>query len=144
MKLDNTSLAMLAAGLMSVLLAGCWGYRPDLPPTARVSGTITLEGAPLGSANVQFVPDTAQGTSGPPAVGFTDAQGKYELKTAGGAGAVVGKHKVRIEARAAPKDAADTLPALLHHERYLNPETSELTADVKAGEQNVADFKLEK
>lgn len=125
-----------------VMLAGCCGRRVDLPPIADVSGTVTLDGAPLPNASVQFIPDAAKGTQGAPAVGFTDAAGKYELVTATVEGAIVGHHQIRVEARAAPKNEMDTLPPLITPQRYSNPATSGLTAEVKAGENNVVDLTL--
>jgi hypothetical protein len=123
-------------------LYGCCGRNVDLPPIADVSGTVTLDGAPIAGASVQFIPDAAKGTQGAPAVGFTDAAGKYELVTATVEGAIVGHHQIRVEARAAPKNEMDTLPPLLTPQRYANPATSGLTAEVKAGESNVVDLPL--
>ena len=128
--------------ILIAIFTGCCGRRVDLPPIADVSGIVTLDGAPLPNASVQFIPDAAKGTQGAPAVGFTDATGKYELVTATVEGAIVGHHQIRVEARAAPKNEMDTLPPLLTPERYVNPATSGLTAEVKAGENNVIDLPL--
>lgn len=129
-------------GMSTLLLihAGGCNSSPTLPPTAPVTGTITLEGAPLPDAQVQFVP--APGTEGPPALAFTDASGRYELETAGVKGAIVGSHLVRIEARAKPKDETDTLPMLLTPERYADTATSGLTATVEAQKSNEINFNL--
>jgi hypothetical protein len=129
---------------LCLVTTGCCGRRVDLPPTARVEGTVTLDGAAVSNASVQFVPDQSKGTTGAPAVGFTNAEGKYELVTATVNGAIVGHHKIRVEARAAPKNEMDTLPPLITPERYANEATSGLTAEVKAGEQNVVDLSLTK
>ena len=124
------------------LLSGCWGYRPDLPPTEPVTGTVTLDGEPVAGARVQFVPDKSKGTEGAMASGVTDAQGEYELQTATVEGAIVGFHKISVEARAQPKDQYDTLPQLLTPERYADHNTSGLTAEVKAGEDNRVNLPL--
>ncbi len=123
------------------LLCGC-GHRVNLPPTAEVSGTVSLDGSPLSRAHVQFVPDAEKGTVGAVAVGFTDANGRYELVTATVEGAIVGHHMVSIEARAEPKDETDTLPELLTPSHYADHQTSNLLAEVKAGEHNVINFAL--
>ena len=128
--------------LLTTALAGCCGYRPDLPPTARVSGTVTLDGNPLPNARVQFVPDSSKATEGALAYGTTDAEGKYELETATVRGAIVGHHRISVEARAQPKDEFDTLPELLTPAFYGDVETSKLTAEVADGERNTVDLKL--
>lgn len=128
--------------IASVFVLGCWGYRPDLPPTERVTGTVTLDGQPVAGARVQFVPDKSQGTEGAMASGVTDDQGEYELETATVKGAIVGFHKISVEARAQPKDQYDTLPELLTPQRYTDHNTSGLTAEVKEGEVNVVDLPL--
>ena len=125
-----------------VVTIGCFGQRVDLPPTASTSGTVTLDGQPLAGAHVQFVPDASQGSAGAVAVGFTDASGRYDLVTATVEGAIIGHHKVSIEARAAPKDEMDTLPELLTPAYYGDPNASRLTAEVIEGENNVIDFAL--
>jgi hypothetical protein len=43
--------------LLFAALAGCCGRRVDLPPIADVSGTVTLDGAPVPNASVRFIPD---------------------------------------------------------------------------------------
>lgn len=128
--------------LVTCLTLGCFGYRPDLPPTERVTGTVTLDGQPVANARVQFVPDKLKGTEGAMASGTTDAEGKYELFTSTVKGAIVGHHKVSVEARAQPKDEFDTLPELLTPAVYGDHATSGLTAEVVAGEANVVDLSL--
>jgi hypothetical protein len=118
------------------------------PARAPVSGTVWYRGQPVARALVTFVPE-ARGAR--VASGSTDASGKYRLGTFGsGDGAVPGRHRVGIRAEAAPEGpprAADDLKAkpgkLLTPARYANPETSDLTAEVEAGKNNVFDFRLE-
>ena len=87
----------LSIGLLaSVLASGC-GHRPDLPPMAKVSGTVTLDGEPLPHGMVQFVPDGSQGTEGPTGVGRIDEKGRFTITTSGVKGAVVGHHKIRVK-----------------------------------------------
>ncbi len=59
-----------------LLVLGCGG--PAVVPGA---GSITLDGAPLGGVEVQFVPDPAKGPAGESATGQSDAQGKFTLKS---------------------------------------------------------------
>jgi hypothetical protein len=127
-------------GVATILLAltGC----TDHPALAPVSGRVTLDGQPLPRGMVQFVPVAEAAREAPTAVGEIGADGTYELKTGDRAGALVGKHRVRIEARAVPKNEADTLPASLIPDRFQSEATSELTVDVKANQRNTIDLPL--
>lgn len=134
-------LAGLGVALCLVGVLGCG--KSALPPRARVTGQVTLDGKPLTSGTILFVPDTAQGTSGPPAIGFIDPQGRYELTTdrdSFGDGAVLGRHKVSIEARDSVEPGA--VSQSLVPPVYANPETSGLVAEVQAGRVNTIDFGL--
>jgi hypothetical protein len=134
-----TRLSVSAALLM--VAAGC-GYKPDLPPTAEVSGSVTLDGQPLPGAMIQFVPDPQKGTKGAAGVAASDEKGHYEVTTAGVKGALVGSHKIAVEARKRPKDGTDTLPPSLIPTRYNNPSTSGLATEVKKDQKNVVDLPL--
>ncbi|WP_417390529.1 carboxypeptidase regulatory-like domain-containing protein [Gimesia sp.] len=60
-----------------------------------VSGIVTMDGKPLSSAIVIFVPE-----KGNPSSGRTDADGKYDLIYLGNTrGAILGSHKVKITSR---------------------------------------------
>jgi len=130
--------------LVALVIAGCGGSGPDL---GAVTGTVTLDGAALEGATVEFQPTAAGGS---PSYGTTDASGAYELMfTFDKKGALPGEHKVRIS-KTKPAEGAvpsgddddddddeneiETLPA-----KY-NTQT-ELTATVEAG-KNTADFPL--
>lgn len=91
------------------LLAGCGGG-PKRPSVAKVTGKVSHQGAPLADAVVMFYPQEAGG--GRPATGRTDASGMFSLTTfETGDGAVVGRHKVTINAGAAESESND--PAAL-------------------------------
>jgi hypothetical protein len=129
---------LIGCGL--ALAVGC-GQHSDLPPLAKVSGRVTLDGQPLPRGTVQFVPDASKGASGPAAVGTIGPDGRYELVTAGAPGAVIGWHQVRIRATEAPTPQSPDPPSILPA-RYNNAQTSALTAEVKAGEDNVVEYRL--
>jgi hypothetical protein len=127
--------------VLLLLLAGCGGpYH-----TAPVSGRVTLNGQPLAKASVSFQPVAVQGKlePGPGSGAFTDADGRYTLRliSPDTPGAVVGKHKVRINLvpETNPNDdkprPRPQLPA-----RY-NGKT-ELEFDVPSGGTRSADFNL--
>ena len=127
--------------LACVVAAGC-GHKPDLPPMEKVSGTVTLDGKPLGRGTVQFVPDLSQGTEGPPGVGLIDEEGHYEIITAGVKGAVVGHHKIGVKAEGEYDDTVISMGPSLIPRHYNNPDASRLTAEVKEGQKNDIPLKL--
>lgn len=78
-------------------MTGCGGAvaKEALPKTVPVSGLVTMNGKPLVSATVTFVPQGE--TKGVECVGFTDESGKYTLKQVrGAAGAPPGDYRVVI------------------------------------------------
>jgi hypothetical protein len=87
-----------AVGLLLAGLAGCG----DGPKYVPVSGVVTLNGKPYPHAAVTLQP---MGTKENPNPGrgssaYTDENGRFVLKTDDGhAGAVPGKHRVRIMTR---------------------------------------------
>jgi hypothetical protein len=146
----------VAALVVGLLAAGCGG-RKDRPPLGRVSGKVTYNGEPLAKASVVFLPDQEGIRS---AMGETDEQGRYTLWTYDpGDGAPVGKHKVTVTLRGASEKAEMHPSAIgkgkgeayyeqvaftgkpLIPEKYFNPMTSGLTADVQRG-SNTFDFPL--
>jgi hypothetical protein len=94
-----------------LVLSGCSKGPYD---TASVSGRITLNGVPVADAAVMFQPVAPEGNinPGPGSYGITDADGRYSLKLVGKEtpGAVVGKHKVRVENYTPPGDSSDDRP----------------------------------
>ena len=88
--------AVVVAVVLS--LAGCGGG----PKLARVSGVVTVDGQPYKNAIVSFQPIATPGSenAGMGSTALTDEQGRYTLMTIDGkSGAVVGKHKVRIQTK---------------------------------------------
>jgi hypothetical protein len=119
-------------GVIAVIGLGVWIYHSlskslDLPPLAPVSGRVTVDGNPLNSAIVQFIPE--EGTKNHklgPSFGFTDKDGNYTLVYAADVlGAVIGKHQVQIKLN-------DPTGAQLIPPEYSTFD-SKLTADVKKG-----------
>jgi hypothetical protein len=146
------SLAVVLAGLL-MAAAGCGSGQGTVP----VDGIVTLDGQPLEGAAVSFAP-----AKGRPATAQTDAAGKFKLTTfAAGDGAMPGPYKVgvsKMEAPAAPsgnvqstspdgktqlsgpsslRGGAPPQPKSLLPAKYLNPNTSGITVEVKAGMEPV-------
>ena len=95
--------AVLLAGLV---LAGCTdkgaGATKRLP-VHKVTGKVTLSGAPVANAMITFSPKGQQ----PAANGKSDTEGKYTLTTYdGGDGAVAGEYTVMVTKEAPPATPA--------------------------------------
>ena len=146
----RTSLVVVI--VVAAALGGCGGAS-DAPALGRVTGTVTYLGQPLANATVVFLPERPGVRS---ASGITDQNGRFELMSdIPGDGAVLGKHRVTITARAPdqPLTAEQQLalqstgisppPAkALIPEKFFRFDTSGLTAEVKSG-ANTSNFDLQ-
>lgn len=126
--------------LAHLFVSGC--SKSNELETARVHGTVTVQGKPLSSGSVTFVPERGRF-----ATGEIKADGTYKLKTYVEAdGASVGKHRVKITALESKKTMNrenDEPVKSLIPERYGVESTSGLTYEVKSGQYNVANFDLQ-
>jgi hypothetical protein len=113
------------------VVIGCGGG----PEMGEVTGTVTLDGNPTANLEVTFDPrDPGQGTT---ALGYTKADGTYELHYPGDkTGVPVGQYTVSIVGAEVDEEAGEPISI---PERY-NTQT-ELTATVEAG-SNTIDFDL--
>lgn len=136
--------ASLAGLALLLLAAGCG--QDDVEP-APVRGRVFYKGAPLTRGSIVFSPDPDKGGSGPLARGDVRPDGTYTLTCDGRPGAPPGWHRVTIvsvESPASPPVGtafADVRSALPR--KYAAPDQSGLDVLVKAGEDNVFDFRLE-
>jgi hypothetical protein len=128
--------------LGAVALCGC----SRGVPLGQVDGTVRLDGAPLADAMVTFVPEDRKL---PQSMGFTNADGRFQLRcNNGGIGAAVGAHRVIvIDAARAPSGKGkddDELPegkdapASRVPPKYTRPDKTPLRQAVEAGSQDVA------
>ena len=95
-----------------------------------------MAGKPLPNVGVTFLPTG----KGPIATGNTNDKGEFTLRTVDpGDGAVIGTHKVALgrAEEGPPKAGSAAIPA-----KYGSPETTDLTAEVKAGQTNEFTFEL--
>ncbi|WP_459555132.1 peptidase associated/transthyretin-like domain-containing protein [Lacunimicrobium album] len=156
--MKNTPLNNLSTvALLALLLAGCGGGSADSLSLEKVTGVVTLSGAPLNGATVTFAPKTKGLRT---AVGMTDQNGAYALTTITPAdGAMAGDYAVivvKVEAGKTSEtlDSNDpnygkggTYPGASGTAKYITPEkfsspaTSGLTASVKEG-KNEFNFDL--
>ncbi len=125
-------LAMAAAcGVGLLAVAGCGG-QSDRPALGRVHGRVTLDGKPLAKAGVGFQPKG----KGRESFATTDENGEYELNyRADVQGAGAGDNAVRITKQTSHDWRSETVPAKYNRQ-------STLRFEVKAGEDNVANFDL--
>ncbi|MDR0869689.1 MAG: carboxypeptidase-like regulatory domain-containing protein [Planctomycetaceae bacterium] len=134
-----------------LLFSGC--TKSNIIPTEDVTGTVTLDGAPLEGASVAFSPKSeGQGT---PASAVTDSKGFYVLQTPLGkaqAGTSQGEYTVLVRKYEQKKTGQkiknddgseieltqpnNTLPAV-----YGDPSKTPLSASVKQG-KNSYNFEL--
>ncbi|TWT86203.1 hypothetical protein Mal64_39460 [Pseudobythopirellula maris] len=133
---------IIAAALLTLLF--CQGCGNGL---ASVSGTVTLDGAPLKGggdtrATIYLYPE---GGTGAPAVGLLDENGEYTVTTGTQNGVMPGPYLVTISASqligedipGVPRSARRLTPA-----RYADPNGSNFRVDVESG-SNVYDFALD-
>jgi hypothetical protein len=121
--------------LMTIIVLGLSGCEKG-PKLVPVTGTVTLDGKPVETAGLLFLPVDSSGT---PGNGETDAQGRFQLKTRSQVGAQVGKYYVGIVKSVysnSPK------PKWLTPQKYSDAKTSGLTAEVTADGKNDFEFKM--
>lgn len=117
----------------SLTTAGCSRSPPALVP---VHGRITFAGAPVARGVIVFTPDAERGTYGPSASGEIGPDGQYTLTSNQSSGATPGWHRVTIA-------ALDVGFGVRLPERFRDPALSRLRAEIRAGRDNLVDFKLE-
>ncbi|MCA9015479.1 MAG: hypothetical protein KDA77_09145 [Planctomycetaceae bacterium] len=118
--------------LICLMSTACSSRPADQPELGEVAGIVTLDGKPLDGVLVQFTPAEGRGSQG-----LTDGDGKYELMYAYPTpGAKVGNHSVTFvtpsedDSDPEARKVTEIVP-----ERYRVK--SDLTADVKAGENQI-------
>src|SRR5262249_5814225 len=124
----RTTLMMVA---VAVTVAGCAGG--DRTPRVPVSGTVTLNGQPLESGQITFIPDTGENV-----VGTAIKNGRYSL--ARSEGPSPGSHRVNIWSQAptgkkVPSDPETPGSELIDETREVLParynKKTELKKDIK-------------
>jgi len=121
---------------LSVLAVVSIGCSKGEFSTAKTIGIVKCKGQPVANAAVYFEPiqsaNSKDAKVGKQGFAFTDAEGKFVISTyqpAGGDGAVVGMHRVRVGRGDAKCDCS------------MNEEVDLMQVEVKAGQTN--EFVLE-
>ena len=129
---------LFATALFVAMLQGCANKLE-----AEVSGTVTLDGQPIGPGTVNFSP---VGGESNPAVGTIMPDGSYMLKTSRTVGLAPGTYRVAVsvfenQEALAPGQRSNAPPRLRTPEKYNSVETSGLEFKVEPG-RNTIDLKL--
>lgn len=135
--------------LVLLSIVGCAEKR-DL---VSVTGTVTMDGKPLQSVNVEFWPEA---TLGMRSFGKTDENGNFELETDDRKfkGAAPGRHRVALRDTWYMRDyyvgdSGETVEVDLGEKsrinfEYYQPSRSPLTITVMSDAENRVDFKIDR
>ncbi len=102
---------LVLMGLAGSFVVGC-GRASSLPNATAVTGTVQYQGKPLEGATVTFSAKQGNLASGRVAMGTTDAQGRFRLKTYAGPresveGSVPGTYRVTVSKYAPPNGMSE-------------------------------------
>lgn len=126
-------MALLVACLLGTAGLGC-GSGDSGPALFPVSGTITVDGAPLAGAGISFRPDVGKGNKFAEFIpsGTADDQGEYELVTAARKGAPPGWYKVVVFAPSPPmaRGEAPQVGPPPFNPKYSDPDQTDLSIEV--------------
>ena len=134
----------LAFALASILLLASTGCEKP-PEIGKVTGTVTMDGKPLDTVRVLFLPDPHAGNSGGHSECVTGEDGTYDLVYSLDPevhGALVGWHKIIIEDTAAEEARGEFRPIRVPDD-YSTAAKSPLKFEVQPGEQ-AFDFEVPK
>lgn len=124
---------VLLFGAIAILVGGCGGTSQE----AEVSGTVMLDGKPIGPGVVVFSP--IEGKS--PATGSIQVDGSYAMKTSREMGLAAGKYRASVSVREMPAhvNPGERVPPgkLLIPEKYEISTTSGLEYDVNPGSNTI-------
>ena len=124
--------------LCAAILVGC----DQAPELGHVTGTVTMDGKPLGEVRVLFVPEPDDEGEGIYSDCYTGEDGKYDLIYSSDSevrGATVGPHTVAVEDAQAEESRGSM--AIRVPDRFSSAVRSPLKFDVKTGE-NTYDIEI--
>lgn len=125
------------ACVVLVAAAGCG--RGDRPPLAPVTGSVTYLGKPLVRGRISLFPETGRSSEGRIVDGRIVDVSTFDK----GDGAVVGRHRIQIASFVSEPGGMDMTPGQWAiPERYGHVETSDLSADIVRGRDNVLHLEL--
>jgi len=122
--------------LAAILASGCG---KDSVAVVPVRGKVTVDGQPVTSGQVSFIPTSADQKGGMSA-GQIEGSGDYKIFTGGKEGAPSGKYKVTVTPSMVPT-GGKSMPSTPFNAKYSDVKTTPLTIDVPSGSY---DLKLTK
>lgn len=142
---------VLALGFTSIVtvavFSGCGGGDPDRKATAKVKGTVTVDGKAVAGGSLVFSPisDGKSNMAGKSGEATIKSDGTYSVSTYGtDDGAVIGKHRVLFQPAALPAPAAGSAHTEAPPVDPLNGMTPEQGEVTVAKGDNKIDIKLVK
>jgi hypothetical protein len=121
------------------LAAGC-----SAPARGQVTGSVKFKGKPVADVVVVFTSEGGSASKGARASGFTDAEGRFQLRAEDQRdGVEVGSYRIAIQDYAeykAPRDAEGKVtvkPPVRFPPRFGDPAQTPLRREVVAGPQTV-------
>ncbi len=120
-----SSVIALVLGTLSV--SACGGSAdPDAIPAVPAAGTVTYQGKPLETGEIQFLPDKGRTATG------TIEKGAFTMNTYGdGDGAIPGTHKVTVySVKEVRLKGGDSEAKYITPEKYASPDSSGLTLEI--------------
>ena len=146
---------LLAVGFL--LVVGCTESAPSFK-LVPVKGTVTQDGKPLAEAQVQFFKQGDIPAGYPGAGAKTDSQGKYEVLTGSGKGAIPGAYKVTVSkllmkngSPLVESEGMDKEQLIMQGQvvesvpkEFSDPNVSKVTIDVTEGKADGYDIKIGK
>jgi hypothetical protein len=130
--------------VVATSLAGC-SSKPPKPTPAMVSGRVTLDGLPVTSGTVTFLPELREEQGGRPGIGRIGSDGRYTLGNANPEkpiGAIPGRCRVTVIALEPFMDEFGRPSAkMLLPDRYATIQSTPIEVIVKPGD-NDADLHL--
>jgi hypothetical protein len=120
--------------VLMIALAGC----SDSGMESEVTGTVTLDGQPVGPGAVVFAPVEGQTN---PADGAIQLDGSYFLKTSREVGLKPGTYKVSVsvfdQPEVQPGERSNVPAKLVTPQKYADTETSGLQFTVEPGKNDI-------
>lgn len=129
--------------LVLLLIVGC---EAESQTHVAVRGRVVYRGVPLTGGLIVFAPDTTRGSDGPLARAEIQSDGSYELHVEGATGVSPGWYRVTVmalESAATSGNGTPAVPRSLLPDKYRDPELSGLVREVKSGQENILEFRLE-
>ncbi len=130
--------------LLVCLLTGLAGCDGAGAPPVIVHGRVRYHGAEVAHARLAFVPDENRGAHGDILRTETADDGTFVLHTDDPTGIPPGWYRITVMALEAPVSGdARAVPQSLLPDRYRDPELSQLSCEILAGQDNTVDLDLQ-